>query len=100
MTNEEAIAYTKSIIVCSGCVDFERNDGCEGCEHMAWWKYIMNILNRQTPNEPKYEKVDNIFDAQKRTCSECGDVVMISPMAMKYENYCRCCGKRLKDWDE
>lgn len=85
MTNEEAIAYTKGICVCSGCVDFERNDGCEGCEHMAWWKYIMDILNRQTPKKPIKKMRDYI-------CSYCSHTVY------RTENFCSNCGNGI-DWE-
>lgn len=54
-------------------------------------------LEKQIPKKPKYEDVDNIYGAIKRTCTACGDVCMVSNGAKSYEHYCRQCGQAL-DW--
>ena len=56
-------------------------------------------LEKQIPKQPKYEDVDNIYGAIKRTCTACGDVCMVSKGAKPYEHYCRQCGQAL-DWSD
>ena len=56
-------------------------------------------LEKQIPKQPKYEDVDNVYGAIKRTCTACGDVCMVSKGAKPYEHYCRHCGQAL-DWSE
>ena len=56
-------------------------------------------LEKQIPKKPKYEDVDNIYGAIKRTCTACGDVCMVSKGAKPYEHYCRQCGQAL-EWSE
>ena len=56
-------------------------------------------LEKQIPKQPKYEDVDNVYGAIKRTCTACGDVCMVSKGAKPYEHYCRQCGQAL-DWSE
>ena len=56
-------------------------------------------LEKQIPKKPKYEDVDNVYGAIKRTCTACGDVCMVSKGAKPYEHYCRQCGQAL-DWSE
>ena len=56
-------------------------------------------LEKQIPKKPKYEDVDNIYGAIKRTCTACGDVCMVSKGAKPYEHYCRQCGQAL-DWSD
>ena len=73
------------------------------------WNYLMNYaqafetaieaLEKQIPKKPKYEDVDNIYGAIKRTCTACGDVCMVSKGAKPYEHYCRQCGQAL-DWSD
>ena len=60
---------------------------------------INKALEKQIPKQPKYEDVDNIYGAIKRTCTACGDVCMVSKGAKPYEHYCRQCGQAL-DWSD
>ena len=60
---------------------------------------INKALEKQIPKQPKYEDVDNIYGAIKRTCTACGDVCMVSKCAKPYEHYCRQCGQAL-DWSD
>ena len=59
----------------------------------------IEALEKQIPKKPKYEDVDNIYGAIKRTCTACGDVCMVSNGAKPYEHYCRQCGQAL-DWSD
>ena len=63
------------------------------------YKLIREALEKQIPKKPKYEDVDNIYGAIKRTCTACGDVCMVSKGAKPYEHYCRQCGQAL-DWSD
>ena len=63
------------------------------------YSVALNALEKQIPKQPKYEDVDNIYGAIKRTCTACGDVCMVSNGAKPYEHYCRQCGQAL-DWSE
>lgn len=74
-----------------------RNEYGEGNDNV---KLVVDALERQIPKRPKYEDADNIYGAMKRTCTNCGDVVMVSPQARPFELYCRYCGTRLVDWTE
>ena len=56
---------------------------------------INKALEKQIPKQPKYEDVDNIYGAIKRTCTARGDVCMVSNGAKPYEHYCRHCGQAL-----
>ena len=60
---------------------------------------VIVALEKQIPKKLKYEDVDNIYGAIKRTCTACGDVCMVSNGAKSYEHYCRQCGQAL-DWSD
>ena len=62
-------------------------------------KICHKALKKQIPKQPKYEDIDNIYGAIKRTCTACGDVCMVSKGAKPYEHYCRQCGQAL-DWSD
>lgn len=67
--------------------------------YQAAFKTAIEALEKQVPKKPKYEDVDNIYGAIKRTCTACGDVCMVSKCAKPYEHYCRQCGQAL-DWSD
>lgn len=60
----------------------------------------IDCIKKQMPKKPTYTGEKNIYGGIVRICNECDDKVCISPMAKAYENYCRCCGKRLVGWNE
>ena len=95
MTLEEAIDFILNKIqidvrLCSD-EDIEKTE--------AALKLAISALEKQMPKQPKYEDVDNVYGAIKRTCTACGDVCMVSKGAKPYEHYCRQCGQAL-DWSE
>ena len=95
MTLEEAIDFILNKIqidvrVCSD-EDIEKTE--------AALKLAISALEKQMPKQPKYEDVDNVYGAIKRTCTACGDVCMVSKGAKPYEHYCRQCGQAL-DWSD
>ena len=95
MTLEEAIDFILNKIqidvrLCSD-EDIEKTE--------AALKLAISALEKQMPKQPKYEDVDNIYGAIKRTCTACGDVCMVSKGAKPYEHYCRQCGQAL-DWSD
>ena len=91
MTTEEAI---KTIEVAIADVEWEYPMGYSVAFEMA-----IDALEKQIPKKPKYEDVDNIYGAIKRTCTACGDVCMVSNGAKPYEHYCRQCGQAF-DWSD
>ena len=91
MTAKEAI---KTIQVAIG--EVERN--CP-LDYSVAFETAIEALEKQIPKQPKYEDVDNVYGAIKRTCTACGDVCMVSKGAKPYEHYCRQCGQAL-DWSE
>ena len=95
MTLEEAIDFILNKIqidvrLCSD-EDIEKTE--------AALKLAISALEKQMPKQPKYEDVDNVYGAIKRTCTACGDVCMVSKGAKPYEHYCRQCGQAL-EWSE
>ena len=89
MTFEESLKNLKYLI----------SDDCTDT-HFDYIEEIeteIEALEKQIPKKPKYEDVDNIYGAIKRTCTACGDVCMVSNGAKPYEHYCRHCGQAL-DW--
>lgn len=95
MTLEEAIDFILNKIQID--VRFCSDEDIEKTE--AALKLAISALEKQIPKQPKYEDVDNIYGAIKRTCTACGDVCMVSNGAKPYEHYCRHCGQAL-DWSE
>ena len=95
MTLEEAIDFILNKIQID--VRFCSDEDIEKTE--AALKLAISALEKQIPKQPKYEDVDNIYGAIKRTCTACGDVCMVSKGAKPYEHYCRQCGQAL-DWSE
>ena len=93
MTLEEAIDFILNKIQID--VRFCSDEDIEKTE--AALKLAISALEKQIPKKPKYEDVDNIYGAIKRTCTACGDVCMVSNGAKSYEHYCRQCGQAL-DW--
>ena len=93
MTLEEAIDFILNKIQID--VRFCSDEDIEKTE--AALKLAISALEKQIPKQPKYEDVDNIYGAIKRTCTACGDVCMVSNGAKPYEHYCRHCGQAL-DW--
>ena len=93
MTLEEAIDFILNKIQID--VRFCSDEDIEKTE--AALKLAISALEKQIPKQPKYEDVDNIYGAIKRTCTACGDVCMVSNGAKSYEHYCRQCGQAL-DW--
>ena len=67
--------------------------------YAAAFELAIKALEKQIPKQPKYEDVDNVYGAIKRTCTACGDVCMVSKGAKPYEHYCRQCGQAL-EWSE
>ena len=91
MTAQEALSLLNDM-------EFDKNyQGVQ--EYTEMLIVCKEALEKQIPKKPKYEDVDNIYDAIKRTCTACGDVCMVSKGAKPYEHYCRQCGKAL-DWSE
>ena len=95
MTLEEAIDFILNKIQID--VRFCSDEDIEKTE--AALKLAISALEKQIPKQPKYEDVDNIYGAIKRTCTACGDVCMVSKGAKPYEHYCRQCGQAL-DWSD
>ena len=93
MTLEEAIDFILNKIQID--VRFCSDEDIEKTE--AALKLAISALEKQMPKQPKYEDVDNVYGAIKRTCTACGDVCMVSNGAKSYEHYCRQCGQAL-DW--
>ena len=91
MTAEEAI---KTIQVAIAEVEWEYP-----LDYSIAFETAIEALEKQIPKQPKYEDVDNIYGAIKRTCTACGDVCMVSKGAKPYEHYCRQCGQAL-DWSD
>ena len=91
MTAEEAI---KTIQVAIAEVEWNYP-----LDYSIAFKTAVEALEKQIPKKPKYEDVDNIYGAIKRTCTACGDVCMVSKGAKPYEHYCRQCGQAL-DWSD
>ena len=95
MTLEEAIDFILNKIQID--VRFCSDEDIKKTE--AALKLAISALEKQIPKKPKYEDVDNIYGAIKRTCTACGDVCMVSKGAKPYEHYCRQCGQAL-DWSD
>ena len=95
MTLEEAIDFILNKIQID--VRFCSDEDIEKTE--AALKLAISALEKQMPKQPKYEDVDNVYGAIKRTCTACGDVCMVSKGAKPYEHYCRHCGQAL-DWSD
>lgn len=95
MTLEEAIDFILNKIQID--VRFCSDEDIKKTE--AALKLAISALEKQIPKKPKYEDVDNIYGAIKRTCTACGDVCMVSNGAKSYEHYCRQCGQAL-DWSD
>lgn len=95
MTLEEAIDFILNKIQID--VRFCSDEDIEKTE--AALKLAISALEKQMPKQPKYEDVDNVYGAIKRTCTACGDVCMVSKGAKPYEHYCRQCGQAL-EWSE
>ena len=95
MTLEEAIDFILNKIQID--VRFCSDEDIEKTE--AALKLAISALEKQMPKQPKYEDVDNVYGAIKRTCTACGDVCMVSKGAKPYEHYCRQCGQAL-DWSD
>ena len=95
MTLEEAIDFILNKIQID--VRFCSDEDVEKTE--AALKLAISALEKQMPKQPKYEDVDNVYGAIKRTCTACGDVCMVSKGAKPYEHYCRQCGQAL-DWSD
>ena len=104
MTAQEAYAELISIrknredgylthLSCGGKADEQEEYTIEA------YSVALNALEKQIPKQPKYEDVDNVYGAIKRTCTACGDVCMVSKGAKPYEHYCRQCGQAL-EWSE
>ena len=91
MTAKEAI---KTIQVAIAEVEWEYP-----LDYSVAFETAIEALEKQIPKKPKYEDVDNIYGAIKRTCTACGDVCMVSKGAKPYEHYCRQCGQAL-DWSD
>ena len=80
--------------------DVEFSEKYQGVQEYAEMLIVCKeALEKQIPKQPKYEDVDNVYGAIKRTCTACGDVCMVSNGAKPYEHYCRQCGQAL-DWSE
>ena len=92
MTLEEAIDFILNKIQID--VRFCSDEDIEKTE--AALKLAISALEKQMPKQPKYEDVDNVYGAIKRTCTACGDVCMVSKGAKPYEHYCRQCGQALE----
>ena len=95
MTLEEAIDFILNKIQID--VRFCSDEDIEKTE--AALKLAISALEKQMPKQPKYEDVDNVYGAIKRTCTACGDVCMVSKGAKPYEHYGRQCGQAL-DWSD
>ena len=92
MTLEEAIDFILNKIQID--VRFCSDEDIEKTE--AALKLAISALEKQMLKQPKYEDVDNVYGAIKRTCTACGDVCMVSKGAKPYEHYCRQCGQALE----
>ena len=80
--------------------DVEFSEKYQGVQEYAEMLIVCKeALEKQIPKKPKYEDVDNVYGAIKRTCTACGDVCMVSKGAKPYEHYCRQCGQAL-DWSD
>ena len=80
--------------------DVEFSEKYQGVQEYAEMLIVCKeALEKQIPKQPKYEDVDNVYGAIKRTCTACGDVCMVSKGAKPYEHYCRQCGQAL-DWSD
>ena len=91
MTAQEALSLLNDM-------EFDKNyQGVQ--EYTEMLLVCKEALEKQIPKKPKYEDVDNIYGAIKRTCTACGDVCMVSKGAKPYEHYCRQCGQAL-EWSE
>ena len=91
MTAEEAI---KTIQVAIAEVEWNYP-----LDYSIAFETAIEALEKHIPKQPKYEDVDNVYGAIKRTCTACGDVCMVSKGAKPYEHYCRQCGQAL-EWSE
>ena len=99
MTTEQAIEELKSDRELYGSDIVYAGDGTPEGDLMLALDMGLAALEKQIPKKPKYEDVDNIYGAIKRTCTACGDVCMVSKGAKPYEHYCRQCGQAL-DWSD
>ena len=99
MTTEQAIKELKSDRELYGSEIVYAGDGTPEGDLMLALDMGLAALEKQIPKKPKYEDVDNIYGAIKRTCTACGDVCMVSKGAKPYEHYCRQCGQAL-DWSD
>ena len=80
--------------------DVEFSEKYQGVQEYAEMLIVCKeALEKQIPKQPKYEDVDNVYGAIKRTCTACGDVCMVSKGAKPYEHYSRQCGQAL-DWSD
>lgn len=95
MTPQEAIGFIKSEVQID--VRFCSDEKVD--KTIEVFELAISALEKQIPKKPKYEDVDNIYGAIKRTCTACGDVCMVSKGAKPYEHYCRQCGQAL-DWSD
>ena len=68
MTLEEAIDFILNKIQID--VRFCSDEDIKKTE--AALKLAISALEKQIPKKPKYEDVDNIYGAIKRTCTACG----------------------------
>ena len=99
MTTEQAIKELKFDRELYGSEIVYAGDGTPEGDLMLALDMGIAALEKQIPKKPKYEDVDNIYGAIKRTCTACGDVCMVSNGAKSYEHYCRQCGQAL-DWSD
>lgn len=97
MTTEQAIEELKSDRELYGSDIVYAGDETPEGDLMLALDMGIAALKKQIPKQSKYEDVDNVYGAIKRTCTACGDVCMVSKGAKPYEHYCRQCGQAL-DW--
>lgn len=94
MKVEEAKQYLLNRYLVVGSPVNPPKEECE--KHNEVIDLAIEALEKQIPKKATYEDVGNVYGAEKRSCSACGDVVLISPRAREFEKYCRFCGNRLE----
>lgn len=86
MTNREAMAYI-------------RQEVCEGRMDYGFGAKCYNAIDKQVACAPEITKVPTRRATYIYECVSCGDRVKVNDQSAKLTNYCRYCGRKLKEGD-